>query len=85
MKLDFAQFFTSIFNIILEDEVKEISEEEDWQFVTIGDQVNCSNKKYGINSIFIVGKILSKALVLKQQDLRRKLLLVRCWSAMQKN
>ena len=23
-----------------EDEVKEISDEEDWQFVTIGDQVN---------------------------------------------
>jgi hypothetical protein len=61
--LDFAQFFTSIFNIILEDEVKEISEEEDWQFVTIGDQVNSSNKKYGINSIFIISKLLSKALV----------------------
>ena len=25
---------------ILEEEVKEISDEEDWQFVTIGDQVN---------------------------------------------
>ncbi len=25
--------------VIIEDEVKEISDEEDWQFVTIGDQV----------------------------------------------
>jgi hypothetical protein len=24
----------------LEEEVKEIADEEDWQFVTIGDQVN---------------------------------------------
>lgn len=42
--LFYSILFLFVFLYFLEEEVKEISDEEDWQFVTIGDQVSQTSK-----------------------------------------